>query len=70
MGFLRNMNMKSNKKVKKSLRSRGISKENIKKSLSNEAEISKKIINNSEDREFENYLQKIEDPDYDGQDVS
>ena len=32
--------------------------------------ISKKSINNSEDREFENYLQKIEDPDYDGQDVS
>jgi len=32
--------------------------------------VSKKSINNSEDREFENYLQKIEDPDYDGQDVS
>jgi len=32
--------------------------------------LSKKSINNSEDREFENYLQKIEDPDYDGQDVS
>jgi hypothetical protein len=26
--------------------------------------------NNLEDQEFENYLQKIEDPDYDGQDVS
>jgi hypothetical protein len=26
--------------------------------------------NNLEDQEFENYLQKVEDPDYDGQDVS
>lgn len=41
----------------------------VKKSLSN-GEISKKIFNNSEDREFENYLQKIEDPNYNGQDVS
>jgi len=42
----------------------------ISKGVSNEVEINKKGINNSEDREFENYLQKIEDPDYDGQDVS
>jgi hypothetical protein len=30
----------------------------------------KKVSKNLEDQEFENYLQKIEDPDYDGQDVS
>lgn len=26
--------------------------------------------NSQENQEFENYLQKIEDPEYDGQDVS
>jgi hypothetical protein len=40
------------------------------KSLSNGKVISRKNVDSSEDQEFENYLQKIEDPDYDGQDVS
>jgi hypothetical protein len=35
-----------------------------------EKNITKKNSTNSEEKEFENYLQKIEDPDYDGQDVS
>jgi len=40
------------------------------KSLINGKVISKKSADISEDQEFENYLQKIENPDYDGQDVS
>jgi hypothetical protein len=52
--------MKSiNKKSSKSLNNREISKKTI-----------NKRTNTLEDQEFENYLQKIEDPDYDGQDVS
>jgi hypothetical protein len=30
----------------------------------------KAIKRNAEDKDFEEYLQKIEDPDYNGQDVS
>ena len=33
-------------------------------------EKSNKNLVNSEEEEFESYLQKIEDPDYNGQDVS
>ena len=51
--------MKGNRKVEKNLKIKEVSKEK-----------SNKKLTNSEEEEFESYLQKIEDPDYNGQDVS